>query len=57
MELCVLGLGAVAAIKNLLIRLRKWNQQRSEDRVSCPISHGQIRDIVTCYSSCLAALK
>lgn len=54
---CVLGHRSVAAIKGLLIRVRKRHQQRSRDRVSCPLSHEQIRDIVTYYSSCMAPLK
>lgn len=56
-QLRVDGHRSVATIKGLLIRTRKRPMQRSEDGVSCPLSHGQIRDIVTCYSSCVAPLK
>lgn len=57
MQLCVPGHRSVAAIKGLLIRARKRHQQRSEDGVSCPFSHGQIQDIVTCYSSCMGPFE
>lgn len=38
MQLRALGHRSVAAIKGPLIREKEQHQQRSEDRVSCPVS-------------------
>lgn len=38
MQLGAIGHSSVAAIKGLLIREKERHQQRSEDRVSCPVS-------------------